>query len=191
MTTNEIVDILFDGSREHHRLANGFKCYFSIYKCSLNRKNDFNLFEFEIDKSLSVFHPNISINIPDGEVDEIYNYDEKYNNDKLNYLMKLFPDEIIKKYGKELTYIVFSILHEVGHWEYICKNNYLPQEYEEKDSVERKLFYENNEDNGTEKAFWEYRKITSEKEADDYAMARLNRALETIVNNEKGKDERE
>lgn len=39
---------------------------------------------------------------------------------------------------------VFAILHEVGHWVYMCNNNYSPQEFKERDSVERKRFYESN-----------------------------------------------
>ena len=191
MTTNEIVDILFDGSKEHHRTSKGFKCYFSLYKCNLRKNDVHNLFEFEIDKSLSTFKPSIMISIPGGEVIDIYRHDEEYNHNKLNYMMQIFSEDIIKKYGKELTYVVFSILHEVGHWEYICNNNYSPQEYEEKDSVERNLFYENNKEKDSEEVFWEYRKIMSEKEADKYAMSELNNALESITNSNKDNYERE
>lgn len=190
MTTNEIVDILFDRSKEHHRMSKGFKCYFSLYRCNLSRNDVHDLFEFEIDKSLSVFNPSILISIPEGEVGEIYSHDEKYNYDKLNYMMQIFSEDTLKEYGKELTYVVFSILHEVGHWEYICNNNYSPQEYEEKDSVERKSFYENNKEKNSEAVFWKYREITSEKEADKYAISELNNALKSITNSKKDKHER-
>ena len=149
------------------------------------------MFEFEIDKSLSALNLSILISIPEGEVGEIYRYDEKYNYDKLNYIMQIFPEDTLKEYGKDLTYVVFSILHEVGHWEYICNNNYSPQEFEEKDSIERKSFYENNKELDTEETFWEYRKITSEKEADRYAMSELVNALESITNSKKDEHERE
>ena len=191
MNTNEIVDILFDGSKEYHRTSKGFKCYFSLYKCNLSRNDVHNLFEFQIDKSVSVFNPSILISIPEGEVGEIYGHDEKYNYDKLNHMMQIFSEDTLKEYGKELTYVVFSILHEVGHWEYICNNNYSPQEYEEKDSVERKSFYENNKKNESEEVFWKYREITSEREADKYAISELNNALESITNSEKDEYERE
>ncbi len=191
MNTNEIIDILFDRSKEHHRTSKGFKCYFSLYRCNLSRNDVHNLFEFEIDKSLSVFNPSILISIPEGEVGEIYSHDEKYNYDKLNYMMQIFSKDILIEYGKELTYVVFSILHEVGHWEYICDNNYSPQEYEENDFVERKLFYENHKENDSEEAFWEYREITSEKEADKYAISELNNALKSITNSKKDEHERE
>lgn len=191
-TTNEIVEILFDGRKEHQRISKGFKCYFSLYKCNLSRNDVPNLFEFAIDKSLSVLNPRILINIPEGEVADIYRHDEKYNYNKLNYMIQMFSEDIIKKYGKELTCVVFSILHEVGHWEYICNNNYSPQEFEEIDGIERKAFYENNnEENDSEEEFWEYRKITSEKEADKYAMSELKNALEYITNNKKDEHERE
>ena len=185
MTTNKIVNILFQGSKELNKMSKGFKCHFNLYKCDLSRDSIYNLFEFEIDKSLSAFNPSIFICIPDGEVSEIYKHDEQYNYNKLKYMMQIFPQDTIKKYGKELIYVVFSILHEVGHWEYICNNNYSPQEYEEKDSAERKLFYENITENDSEAAFWSYRKITSEKEADKYAMSELKYALESIVNSKK------
>ena len=191
MTTNEIVDILFDGSKEHHRTSKGFKCYINLYRCNFSRNDVHNLFEFEIDKSLSALNPSILIRIPEGEVGEIYRYDEKYNYDKLNYIMQIFPEDTLKEYGKDLTYVVFSILHEVGHWEYICNNNYSPQEFEEKDSIERKSFYENNKELDAEETFWEYRKITSEKEADRYAMSELVNALESITNSKKDEHERE
>ena len=191
MNTNEIIDILFDRSKGHHRTSKGFKCYFNLYRCNLSRDDVHNLFEFEIDKSLSVFNPSILISIPEGEVGEIYSHDEKYNYDKLNYMMQIFPEDILKEYGKELTYVVFSILHEVGHWEYICDNNYSPQEYEENDFVERKLFYENHKGNDSEETFWEYREITSEKKADKYAISELNNALKSITNSKKDEYEHE
>lgn len=181
MTTSKIISILFDGSNELTRMSKGFKCYFSLYKCCLGRNDVYNLFEFGIDKSVSAFKPNISINIPEGEVVDVYRHDEKFNYDKLKYLIKIIPEDIIKEYGKELTYVVFSILHEVGHWEHICNNNYSPQEFEEIDSIERKAFYEAYNGIDSEEAFWQYRKITSEKEADKYAVNNLKNALDKLL----------
>ena len=181
MTTCEIVDILFDGNTKLWKTPRGYQCNFSLYRCNLDRDDVPNLFEFEIDKSLSVSNPYITINFPDADINEIYKHDEKFNQDKLNYMMKMFSEDIIRKYGKELTYIAFSILHEVGHWKYFCDNNYSPQEYEENDSIERKNFYKENTGKNTEESFLKYRKITSEKEADKYAMSKLEDALESIT----------
>lgn len=58
MTTNKIVNILFQGSKELNKMSKGFKCHFNLYKCDLSRDSIYNLFEFEIDKSLSAFNPN-------------------------------------------------------------------------------------------------------------------------------------
>lgn len=181
MTTREIVDILFDGNTELWKSPRGYQCYFSLYRCNLDRDDVSNLFEIGIDKSFSFLNPYIWIYIPDADISEIYKHDEKFNQDKLNYMMKIFSEDITRKYGKELTYIVFSILHEVGHWKYICDNNYSPQEYEENDSIERESFYKDNAGNNTEGSFLKYRKITSEKEADKYAMSELKDALESII----------
>ncbi len=190
MTTNEIIDILFEGSKELHIESKGYKCQICLYKCNLSRNDVYNLFNFEVDDSLSAFNPRSSISIPEGEIKEIYKHDEKYNQDKLSYMMKIFPEDIIKQYGKELTYVVFSILHEVGHWMYICNKNYSPQEFKEKDSLERKNFYKENGNDDSEEAFWRYREITSEKAADKYAIIKLNDALEAIVNDKRNKYER-
>lgn len=182
MTTTEIIDILFDKKRELYRTPGGYKCYFNLYKCSLKNDDVHNLFDFQFEKTFSAFHPKILINIPEGEIIDVFKHDEKYNYKELNYLLKMFSEDIIKEYGKELTYIVFCILHEVGHWVYMCNNDYSPQEYEEKDFNERKMFYENNVEITSEESFQKYREITSEKEADKYAIEKLQGALEAIVN---------
>ena len=57
--------------------------------------------------------------------------------------------------------------------------------------MERKSFYENHRENDSEEAFWEYREITSEKEADKYAISELNNALKSITNSKKDEHERE
>ena len=33
MTTNKIVNILFQGSKELNKMSKGFKCHFNLYKC--------------------------------------------------------------------------------------------------------------------------------------------------------------
>ena len=161
LTTSQILDVII-GSQGLKKSANGYECKINLYKCNLKVKQVYNLIEFGIDPTMSRLHPLISINAPISTCED------------------MIPDYIKETYGDEFSIVTFSILHEVGHWEYFCKMNYTPIEYGEKEKIRRKEVYVNNWEE--DKMAKEYRNIESEKVADKYALNRLEETLKNIVN---------
>ena len=143
LTTSQILDVII-GSQGLKKSANGYECKINLYKCNLKVKQVYNLIEFGIDPTMSRLHPLISINAPISTCEEIYKYDEEYFNVEQKNLLDMIPDYIKETYGDEFSIVTFSILHEVGHWEYFCKMNYTPIEYGEKEKIRRKEVYVNN-----------------------------------------------
>lgn len=185
MTTKQIIEILIGADYKLDKeVKDGKWCSVSLYRCNLQCNLVDVLFTLEIDHSLSVNNPRIYINIPDGDVEEIYQHECKYSPKNLEMFMTLIPTRLVEKFGKELSFVVFSILHEIGHWEYICNNMISPVEYEQQDCLEREIvkckLEEANTEEGIEEVFWSYRDITSEKEADKFALQELEVCLEKI-----------
>lgn len=181
ITTKQIIETIVD-KQGLTVSPKGYICNISLYNCNLREDFVHMLFGFEIDLSISFFRPDIVINIPNGECSDIFEHDYKYSNKIMKMLLKLIPTTIQERYGNELSYVTFSVLHEIGHWKYLCDMNWTANEYQENDSVERKyfltLFGENIE---SEDAFLSYRQISSEKAADKYAFSKLENCLERIV----------
>ena len=181
ITTKQIIDAVVD----KQGLAvspKGYICNISLYNCNLREDFVHMLFGFEIDSSISLFNPDIVINIPNGECSDIFEHDYTYSNKIMKMLLNLIPMNIKKSYGNELSYVTFSVLHEIGHWKYLCDMNWTPIEYQENDSVEREHFLTlYGEKLASEDAFLNYRQISSEKAADKYALSMLENCLERIV----------
>ena len=177
MTTEKIVEALLESKTLDVSPA-GYKCSINLFECNLNKNDVSELFQFEIDSNISA----IMINIPDGTVADIYRHEERFHNINLTLMMKMLPKTLLNQYGNDLTYVTFAILHEIGHWVYFCEKNYTPLMYQAIDSTENNIVKEKyNLVQDAEQSFWEYRKITRESAADQYALYNLENSLKKIA----------
>lgn len=171
MTMQDIVEVLGFATGERKLYGKIYTCNISTYKCDLQKKQTFELFNFEIN------HDSITIELPDGTTDEIYNYAVLYNEDHLTHYMGFIKRNVafdITEYDDTIIYTVFSTLHEFGHWVYFdelnCdKSKYISQERKYRTEVMEILEPNYRKD--------KYREIPSEREADAFAFEHLEEIL--------------
>jgi hypothetical protein len=154
-----------------------------LYKCDLGENNVPQLFEFQIDYLLSRSNPTITVEIPNGNVNAIYDHEVKYSTYETEKMLEILPSELKDKYGEALVFIVFSIFHEIGHWKYICKQKFTPEEYQIFDqSYKEKVCKMKRETLEEKEMQWDaYRQIPSEAASDEYALKELEKCLNKIL----------
>ena len=87
--------------------------------------------------------------------------------------------EQTNEYPDALVFSCFSILHELGHWEYFIKQNVSIDDYIHQDRVYR----ESNKEliAKPKEKFLDYRKIPSEKAADQFALGILIELMDELL----------
>lgn len=156
-----------------------YPCELELSKQNLKCKVD-QLFAFHIFDSFSGM---LSIEIPNALVLEIYNNNYKFEREKLKLLLEYIHMNKTEtnNYSDPLVSVCFSILHEFGHWYYFIESEMDINKYKTWDEGYREA---NRNLKGTEREIFEdYRRIPSEKAADEFAFINLMSFLRRIMDN--------
>lgn len=168
-----------------------YKCVFSLFWCNLKSNKVQQLFEF----SVSSENAPVIVSIPNGTVEEIFQHDITFNNEIARWLLRYIKGRmgtLIMSYPDDLLYVVFCILHEIGHWRYLDETNMGVREYYHSDSLARENLQEmaatlrsmpesKEKEELADKYYYRYREIESEKNADQYAFDNLLEALNCLA----------
>lgn len=178
MDTQEILNVILEDGKTLPLSPKGYVCRVGLFSCDLHQNKVPSLFEFQIDYTFSLVNPQISISIPIGTVEEIYEHEYKFNRNILKLFMTLINKKTNDNYDKKLSFVTFSILHEIGHWNYFCESDFSPKDYEISDGPfrEKVIKMVGNED----ELFWAYRNIPSEAAADKWALEHINNYLDQV-----------
>lgn len=131
--------------------------------------------------------------IPDISIDEFMAIQRKGNPDSINDIMGTIPGKIrLEEY--KLTYALFCILHELGHWNYYKDSGMTDYEFYLHDRAGRKeavdlsvrILKMPNDDPDKSKLVTKqnimYRNVPSEKAADQFALKHLEEAMALVRN---------
>ena len=179
MTMSDIIRALGFDDAERTLHGKKYNCTISIYRCDLKKKQNFDLFNFRT----TICPDEVFIELPEGTIDDIYNYATMYCTENLIYLLsfiKTNAKEKLSEYKDSIIYVAFSVLHEFGHWIYFDELEYSTIDYINEDSKYRSAVMKL--DSNIKKD--EYRKIPSEYEADRFAFAHLTELLHKLSLNE-------
>lgn len=196
------IDIHFDSKEEmFKKFSNGISLIF--YFSPLNEK-EIKKYENSQNK-YDYISSTPSIHVPDLTIDELINTFECSAGDLYNSTCKFISEFFIEDIPKDVVFVVFLFLHEVGHWmqfkkmdNHVCKyidtdrkeseNNYyklqlLCKKRQERISKGNLCNLTTNEKKAFEQIFTEYRQIPKEKEADEFAISQIKNILKIYKDN--------